>query len=58
VAFLHQDDRVKVRHARHLGPAFGRPEHKPCAGHPRLKNPSAMKTWMAATSPAMTEKKR
>ncbi len=23
-----------LRHARHSGPAFGRPEHKPCARHP------------------------
>src|SRR5215471_991061 len=28
-----------------------RPEHKPCAGHPRL---STKKSWMAGTSPAMT----
>ena len=25
------------RHARHPGPASGRPEHKPCAGHPLFK---------------------
>src|SRR6202021_947044 len=27
---------------------------RPCAGHPRLKNRSKEKTWMAGTSPAMT----
>src|ERR1700681_1945115 len=26
----------------------------PCAGHPRLKNLVARRTWMAGTSPAMT----
>ncbi len=25
-----------ARHARYSGPAIGRPEHMPCAGHPRL----------------------
>src|SRR5207302_175640 len=40
-----------TRHARHTGPASGRPEYKPCAGHPRLL---ARKPWMAGTSPAMT----
>ena len=31
-----------------------RPEHKPCAGHPRLRDLAAIKTWVAGTSPAMT----
>jgi hypothetical protein len=31
-----------------------RPEHKPCAGHPRLLCLGVGKTWMAGTSPAMT----
>jgi len=31
----------------HSGPAEGRPEHKPCAGHPRLI--SWRKAWMAGT---------
>ena len=33
----------KARHARHSGPAFGRPKCKPCAGHPRLSGLSARK---------------
>jgi hypothetical protein len=33
----------------------GWPEHKPCAGHPRLPClDSARKAWMGGTSPAMT----
>ena len=31
------------RHARHTGPASGRPEYKPCAGHPRLSACNALK---------------
>src|SRR5882757_10629253 len=29
---------------------------RPCAGHPRLYNRKASKSWMAGTSPAMTER--
>src|SRR5204862_6103184 len=28
---------------------------RPCAGHPRLHRAAARETWMAGTSPAMTE---
>src|SRR5678815_801318 len=38
-----------------LGPAFGRPKHMPCAGHPRLPAVALSKTWMTRTSPAMKE---
>src|SRR6185437_11126846 len=30
---------------------------RPRAGHPRLNNRAISKTWMAGTSPAMTEKR-
>src|SRR6266545_2730821 len=53
-SFLYPALPQLTRHARHSGPAFGRPEHNPCAGHPRLHTRLKLKTWMAGTSPAMT----
>src|SRR5262249_28129168 len=37
----------RYRHARHPGLAFGQPECKPCAGHPRLGNKQGADGWAA-----------
>jgi hypothetical protein len=43
LCFVMPGTRVRLR----------RPEHKPCAGHPRLADQSVLKTWMAGTTLAV-----
>jgi hypothetical protein len=46
---------VKLVIAGHSRPKDGVASARLCPGHPRLNSTATRKTWMAGTSPAMTE---